>query len=542
MKEIIEKHWPLLVGIIVLWIVVAVLLILSVKQNQGHLVYALDDPYIHMAIAKNFANHGVWSINKEGFVSSSSSLLWTLLLAFTYLMFGVSEITPFILNILFATLLVFIVYHLIKKYIFRNLFLLGILLSLIFFTSLPALIFCGQEHTLQILIVISFVYFSAQMLSKEYMQEKKSQTARTAFLLALAPLVTMIRYEGVFLILIVCILSIVFRKWFYCVLLGICGALPILIYGMISISNRWFFLPNSILLKGNVPYSLSSAGIIEFLRIVYKQLLLTPHLLFLLLLALLVLIFHNKTPKQNRKDAIIMTIIFVAVTIFHTLFAKVGWFYRYESYLVALGLVVVGIGIELYLLKRFPLQVGSSLAYRNVATIFLIGIFMLPFIKRTVLTLTRIPQATTNIYEQQYQMGLFLKNFYQGVNVAANDVGAICYLADIKCLDLWGLTNLEVLQLKMKQKYSTPWIHDLSVRNKVRIAIVYESWFKIYGGIPPWWTKVAQWRILNNVVCSDDKVTFYAVDPSETDNLVKNIKAFSSFLPKFVLQSWWSTK
>ncbi len=49
------RHWPVLAAIIILWCTVLLLLILSVRQNQGHLVYALDDPYIHMAIAKNFA-------------------------------------------------------------------------------------------------------------------------------------------------------------------------------------------------------------------------------------------------------------------------------------------------------------------------------------------------------------------------------------------------------------------------------------------------------------------------------------------------------
>ncbi len=529
-------------GIVVLWVVVAILLILSMKQNQGHLVYALDDPYIHMAIAKNLANHGAWSINTEGFISSSSSLLWTLLLAFTYLLFGVSEIAPLVLNILFATFLVFLVYHLLKKHISRYLLLFATLLSLIFFTSLPALIFCGQEHTLQILIVISFAYLSAQFISREYVQEEKSVAAITLSLIALAPLVTMIRYEGVFLILTVCILLIIFKRWLYAVILGIFGILPIVIYGLISISNRWFFLPNSVLLKGNMPYSLSPAGIVEFLRIIYKQVLLTPHILFLLLLSLFILIFQNKTQKENGKGVPILAVIFIAVTILHMLFAKVGWFYRYEAYLVALGIVVVSVGAHLYLPKRFLLTIRKGYACRNIATILFIGIFMLPFFKRTVVTLTRITQATKNIYEQQYQMGLFLKKFYQGANIAANDVGAISYLSEVKCLDLWGLTNLDVLKLKMKQKYSTPWIHELSHQNKVKIAIVYESWFKIYGGIPPWWTKVAQWRILNNVVCSDDRVTFYAVDPSEADNLVKNIKEFSSQLPKFVLQSWWSTK
>jgi len=80
----IKKHWSLIIGVVILWITIAILLSISVGKNKGHLVYALDDAYIHMAIAKNFAEHKVWGVGKEGFTSSSSSLLWTLLLALIY--------------------------------------------------------------------------------------------------------------------------------------------------------------------------------------------------------------------------------------------------------------------------------------------------------------------------------------------------------------------------------------------------------------------------------------------------------------------------
>jgi len=100
------RHWPVLAAIIILWCTVLLLLILSVRQNQGHLVYALDDPYIHMAIAKNFAQHGVWGVTRYEFSSSSSSLLWTVLLSAIYLIFGTNEIAPLVLNVIVATLVV----------------------------------------------------------------------------------------------------------------------------------------------------------------------------------------------------------------------------------------------------------------------------------------------------------------------------------------------------------------------------------------------------------------------------------------------------
>lgn len=132
----IKKHWALIASIALLWITVAVLLILSIKQNQGHLVYAIDDCYIHMAISKNIAQHGVWGVTKYGFTSSSSSLLWTLLLSFIYFLVGVNEVTPFILNVIFATLTICLVYVLLRRYELPTFYTFVALLSIIFFTTL----------------------------------------------------------------------------------------------------------------------------------------------------------------------------------------------------------------------------------------------------------------------------------------------------------------------------------------------------------------------------------------------------------------------
>ena len=73
--------WPLLVPMALLWTVIAGLLLLSLGRTEGHLVYALDDPYIHMAMARNVALHGVWGVTPDGFTSSSSSIAWTAVLS-----------------------------------------------------------------------------------------------------------------------------------------------------------------------------------------------------------------------------------------------------------------------------------------------------------------------------------------------------------------------------------------------------------------------------------------------------------------------------
>src|SRR3972149_8214012 len=154
MKIAISRHWPLILSVIILWLTVAILLTLSIKKNEGHIIYALDDPYIHMAIAKNFSQHGVWGITKYEFSSSSSSLLWTFLLSLIYFIFGINEISPLILNIVFATSIIFLIHTMLIKQKLPSLYILICTFSIIFIPPLPALIFIGMEHILHALITI----------------------------------------------------------------------------------------------------------------------------------------------------------------------------------------------------------------------------------------------------------------------------------------------------------------------------------------------------------------------------------------------------
>jgi hypothetical protein len=217
------------------------------------------------------------------------------------------------------------------------------------------------------------------------------------------------------------------------------------------------------------------------------------------------------------------------------LFARVGWFFRYEAYLVALGIFAIALAVHEYIPKRILLNRHSIPKYVIIS--FLIFVLISPLAIRGYVSLITTPLATTNIYQQQYQMGLFLREFYQGEAVAANDIGAINFLADIKCLDLWGLGNLEVTRAKRGGFYNTDYIYNLAKKENVKIAIVYDHWFTKYGGTPPQWIKVGEWKIQNNVVCGGDTVSFYAVDPEEEYRLIENLKTFSTKIPRNIEQS-----
>jgi hypothetical protein len=532
--ELIERHWPLIVATGILWATIGLVLIQSLEQTQGHLVYALDDPYISMSMAKNLAGHGVWGINKDEFSSASSSLLWTLLLSLVYGVVGVHEVSPLILNLLFATLLVSGAYLVVRRYTSQRVFILLVLVAIIFLSPLASLIFCGLEHVAHTLLTILFVYVSARSLSEE-----KPESRDYLLSLSLAPLVTLARFEGLFLVFVVCVLFLLRKRLVHSICLGAAGILPIVIYGIISVSHGSFFLPNPILLKGNVPDLSSFGGIVpvlDFTTFLPRM----GRLRILLLLGVFVLVLRllSGQGKAMWKSSTIMLMAFIGTFILHMQLARTGWFYRYEAYLVALGILVIAVGgWECY---------SEGAAIRNLknqilkyAVLPLIGVALLTlFWQRAFVSLRSTPHATANIYQQQYHMGLFLRDFYQGKAIAANDVGAVSFLADITCLDLFGLACEEVTGLKREGLFSTKHIDRLTKQRNVRIALLYDDWFGgEVGSLPPQWLRCGDWTILNNIVCGSPTVSFYAVDSLEAVLLINNLRAFSSRLPREVVQS-----
>ena len=102
-----------------------------------------------------------------------------------------------------------------------------------------------------------------------------------------------------------------------------------------------------------------------------------------------------------------------------------------------------------------------------------------------------------------------------------------------------GFREFGSRESKWSGNYNSHQIDALAKSEKIRIAITYDRLFEndVVGGIPAKWIRVGEWKISNNIVCGDDTISFYAVDPSETDLLIENLKTFSSFLPKDIVQT-----
>lgn len=352
MGKIVRQHWPLFIAMLVLLLAIGVPLVNSLQLTQGHLAYALDDPYIHMAIAKNSVLHRVWGVTKYEFSSSTSSILWTSLLAITYFIFGVNELAPFVLNLVFATMLIPLMYAVLRSYRLPLFAILAIIVVGIFLIPIPALVFTGMEHTLHMLLIVAFFFLSSRLLSGE-----SGNIARDSrYLLMLAPLASLARYESLFLILIVSALFTLRKRWLYALLLTTLAIFPIAVYGVISVKYGWLLLPNSVLLKGSMPSIGSIQDIIAFIS-TRLGLFCDPKITYFFLLVILAAIKYSIWLEKERNvwdSKQVMLFLFVAASLIHTLFAGFGWFYRYEAYLVALGIISIGISISKYITSRSP--------------------------------------------------------------------------------------------------------------------------------------------------------------------------------------------
>jgi hypothetical protein len=261
-----------------------------------------------------------------------------------------------------------------------------------------------------------------------------------------------------------------------------------------------------------------------------------------LLVALVLLYFNLKRERRIWSEHAIMLIILIAGTYLHMLFARTGWFFRYEAYLIGLGVFVIALALHQQLLQQYRGgNYGNRLrGYFPWAMLLLVAI--IPPSVRGVTAVRRMSQASRNIYGQQYQMGLFVRMFYSGESIAANDIGAISYLADIKMLDLAGLASLEVEQAMRSGCYCAETVRDLVMAKDVKVVMAYEYMLRRHGGVPTDWVNAGQWTISDNVVCGAPTISFYATGFAETDNLIKNLKAFSSHLPKDIVETGEYTK
>src|SRR5205807_1723531 len=144
----------------------------------------------------------------------------------------------------------FLAYAIMARYGLPQLYKFMVLLAIVFVTPLPLLIFTGEEHILHAYLTIAFIFLASRVLSSDHLQKGQSLSSAEKRLLVIAPLLTMARYEGLFLAFVTCLLLFARRRFAYSVVLGVAAILPAAVYAVISAAEGAFIIPNSVLLKG----------------------------------------------------------------------------------------------------------------------------------------------------------------------------------------------------------------------------------------------------------------------------------------------------
>lgn len=546
MKNLFSPKVVLLLVIVAVALPVTAIEYSVFRQTGGIFMYPLDDVFIHMALAKNLAFYHNWGISQHEFASASSSVLYTLLLAGLFRVFSVQVIIPFLINCITGLALLAVLQRWLRKEKINGGPQLALLLCIVFFSPLPILLICGMEHTLQCLFAFLFIFGFSDWLEGNLVTKKEKWQLPWSLILY-GMMGVFIRYEGLFLVAIACLILAGHRKWTIAFKLGFLAILPLLIFGIYSVGKGSYFLPNSVLLKSDsAPLSLS--GLIRMLDNILVQrltivktdnipagtprpgisLLATQRLLVILPLTWFV--FREYIREKASYGYILLML--TACTLLQLSFASTGWLYRYEAYLVFCSVTIIGVLVYKY--GRVILaKMGEGAPFTRMAaygmTAVVLFALLFPLVLRSTAAFSKTGRACINIYEQQYQMGQFLHKYYDQEAAAANDIGAVSFFTSGPDLDLWGLGNIKVARSRKKNYWTPQFLDSLCRESGVKLAIVYDDWFD--QALLQRWTKVATWQIRNNVICGGDTVSFYAVEREGEPVLRKNLEAYARELP-----------
>jgi hypothetical protein len=509
-----RSFWPLLLALAVFLASLTAALRTALHLTDGRLIYALDDAYIHMAVAKTLANHGIWGCTPFHFSSSSSSLLWTFVLGVAYRTFGVHDCTPLVLNIALAIGTLVVVNSSLTRFgappVLRASAMLGIVLAF----PLPGMVLMGMEHILHLLLTIAFAAAAVSALTNPE-ESAPRRRRQTVALCLMGALLGGSRYEGFFLIGLVCLGFLLRRQVWRAVLVGIASLLPVVAFGAISVANGSYFLPNPLMIKAVGEKSSTLSALFkpfgsEDLAFLQNNRAM-PILLVLSLLAVLAL-------WRMRRGAWPATLLFpllLAAMILlhgHFVFSPLYWAYRYDAYLVGFGLFAAAVVL---------VELPTPQALAPGALPALLVALLVPVLGdvREGLVPEAEIEGMRGTYLEQYQSAQLIERYYPNAAVIVNDLGAVTYYTRARILDLVALGDLEPLVIMRNSPYTSREVVRWTQPYGPKIAIVSLGWGVAVPLIPPEWIRVA----VVEMPPHGHRVGFYAVDHKESWTLRASI-------------------
>ncbi|MCS4303011.1 hypothetical protein [Chryseobacterium sp. BIGb0232] len=501
-----------------------VYLFLMMSGTENYFTYILDDAYIHLAIAKNFAFHGVWGVTQYSFSSTSSSPVFTVILSSLIYVFGDHELIPLLFNTVTAFFMIFFLNKYFSDYFSEARSVIAAVFFTVLFTSVPMLVFSGMEHVLQAMVIVVNVLCFERWKGSEY----KDNYCSGWFYSSLA-LLGLIRFDSMFYFLALALVFILLRRFTYAAGVLICGFIPILIFGYFTHQETGYFFPNSVIIKGS-RFDLSGNYFMQVAGLLYHKILDNRNFYFAGILPLLIsAVLIAKDIKKGLGFQQILSrnllLIVWCITLFlHGAFSKFTKLYRYEVYiLTGFAMAVIPKLKSVYEHKSYLLKEN-----RGISVLIFLS-FVLLMVKVGFTSYLTVV-GSRNVYEQQIQSARFLKKYYPNAKVVANDIGAICYFTDIHLLDFEGLGSKEVVPFRMRpvgiDDQFERFLKSYTIQNGYQFAIAYEEWLQ--GHTPENWKKVAVLTVSgSNALLGEDHLYIYSIDPRIHNTLREQVKNFN---------------
>lgn len=489
----------------------------SLKNTDGHYVYVIDDAYIHLAMAKNFALHDVWGVTKYKFSSSSSSPLFTFLVGIVIKIFGNYDLIPLVFNFIFSGGIVFTLNKFYSELFTSELKVLAANIFTLLFVTLHLQVISGMEHVFQVFI------FGVNIFCFYHLHHKR--WAKYGFYISLA-LLGLIRFESMFYFVSLAFLFSLIKNWKNVFAVLCFGFLPILAFCIFNHSQSGYWFPNSILVKGTALH-FNEKFISDLIYVVKEKFFFSRSLYKIGFFPILICAYfickdRRKSFNEILKRNFLLIVLSINFTL-HCMFAETRYLFRYEAYLVAGFAMVIFERISRdFFLKDFFAIKNGLLSFLLIANFILMG--YKTFVSHKMLRL-----GCKNIYEQQIQSAKFLHTYYNEAKVVANDIGAVSYFTDIHLLDVVGLGSVETMpyngnEVTFDERFKK-FMCDYTSKNNFELAVVYDHWFN--GQIPDNWVKVAELTIQENLNAAGNTVSIYSINKDSVELLRKNVREFS---------------
>ncbi len=480
-------------------LVIAVLVGCSLYLTDGHFTYAVDDAYIHLAIASLLP--GQYGTTAGIPAAASSSLIYPWLLApFADLVFA-----PLVLNLLALATSLWLLCRISAQLNLITLYpawatapiilLLGLAGNLY---SMPLL---GMEHSLHITAVLAVLSGLIDLNDKKPLPK---------WFWAALILMPMIRYEGfaMFGITLLWLLTTQYRM--SALIVGGIEMGVHLIHAAYMHSSGLPMVAASILIKTGV--NNIDTPIISILDRIRNNLI-QPRSWILLIISALLLFAPGK--HANR----IVALAFICI-IAHFIGGKIVWGDRYQSYLLAFSFIVL-----MYLLRPTIARIEFNAISRLLWLIVFVASYHSSF-----WTTLKTPYASQDIYLQQVQFTRLVRDFWQDP-VGANDIGYLSWQSPYPIYDIYGLGSEEVRQLRVHgNRWDPAELDDYANRYNLSLFIIYDPWFT--GQLPDSWVKVADFSFNRpHVNVAYNYVSLYLANPAEAERLEKALMAWQKTLP-----------